>query len=83
MGQDGGRFLPGSGVVTVGDIKGVIIAAYGELEAAGLVQNSAAFAANLVVQQNATNPNRVDVLWPGTLINQLRTFALLAQFRLS
>ena len=37
---------------------------------------------NLIVEQNASNPNRVDCLWPGTLINQLRIFALLAQFRL-
>jgi phage tail sheath gpL-like len=46
------------------------------------VQNEAAFAAALVVQKNATNPNRVDVLWPGILIDRLDVFALLAQFRL-
>ena len=38
-------------------------------------------AKNIIVEQNAKNPNRVDVLWPGTLINQLRVFALLNQFR--
>ena len=35
----------------------------------------------IIVEQNAKNPNRVDVLWPGTLMNQLRIFALLNQFR--
>lgn len=83
LAADGTKFAPGSNVVTPNVIRADQIAAYKELERAGLVQNSAAFAAALIVQQNAQNPNRVDVLWPGTLINQLRIFALLAQFRLS
>ena len=82
LAADGTKFAPGSGVVTPNTIRADQIAAYQELERAGLVQNSAAFAQNLIVQQNASNPNRVDVLWPGTLINQLRIFALLAMFRL-
>ncbi|HGS7549232.1 TPA: phage tail protein, partial [Klebsiella quasipneumoniae subsp. similipneumoniae] len=48
----------------------------------GYAQDAEAFAKNIIVEQNASNPNRVDVLWPGTLINQLRIFALLNQFRL-
>lgn len=47
----------------------------------GYAQDKEAFAKNIIVEQNAKNPNRVDVLWPGTLINQLRVFALLNQFR--
>jgi len=39
-------------------------------------------AAGLIVEQNAKNPSRVDVLWDGVLINQLRIFAVLTQFRL-
>jgi phage tail sheath gpL-like len=35
------------------------------------------------VQLNSTNPNRVDVLWAGILIDRLDVFALLAQFRLA
>ena len=83
LAADGARLLPGSNVVTPSVIKADIIAAYRQLEAEGMVQDAAAFGAGLVVEKNATNPNRVDVLWPGVLINQLRTFALLAQFRLS
>lgn len=49
----------------------------------GLVQDSDVFAKGLIVERNTGNPNRVDALWPGILINQLRIFALLAQFRLS
>lgn len=82
LAADGTKFAAGSNVVTPNIIRADQVAAYKELERAGLVQNSAAFAQGLIVQQNASNPNRVDVLWPGTLINQLRIFALLAMFRL-
>ncbi len=82
LGADGGTYAPGSAIVTPSSIRADIIAAYQALEYDGYVQNSPAFAKGLIVQQNATNPNRVDVLWPGTLIDQLRVFALLAQFRL-
>ncbi|MGJ7611152.1 MULTISPECIES: phage tail sheath subtilisin-like domain-containing protein [unclassified Variovorax] len=82
LAADGTRFAAGSAIVTPNIIKMDQIAAYQELEYAGLVQRSDLFALNLIVQQNAQNPNRIDVLWPGTLIAQLRIFALLAQFRL-
>ena len=82
LAADGTRFAPGAAIVTPSIIRATLIAEYQSLEFQGMVQDSDAFAAGLIVQQNATNPNRVDVLWPGTLINQLRTFALLAQFRL-
>ena len=41
-----------------------------------------AFQANLLVERDANDPNRVNVLYPPDLINQLRVFAVLAQFRL-
>jgi phage tail sheath gpL-like len=53
------------------------------MEFEGYVQGSDIFAQAIVVEQDSSNPNRVNVLWPGVLINQLRIFALLAQFRLS
>lgn len=83
LAANGTRFTAGSAIVTPNIIKADLIAKYQELEDDGFVQNSAAFAQELIVEQNSTNPNRVDVLWPGTLIDQLRIFALLAQFRLS
>ena len=63
-------------------IKAELIAQYGVMEAAGLVENSAAFKANLIVERDADDANRVNVLFPPDLVNQLRVFALLAQFRL-
>lgn len=82
LAADGTRFAPGAAIVTPSMIKADLIAEFQALEYAGYVQNSAAFANALVVQINATNPNRIDVLWPGELIGQLRIFAVLAQFRL-
>jgi len=83
LAADGTRFAPGSNIVTPSVIKADIIARYQEQEFNGYVQKSKEFAQGLIVEQNATNPNRIDVLWPGTLIDQLRIFALLGQFRLS
>ena len=82
LAADGTRFAAGSGIVTPNMIRAELIAQYRELESRGIVQNADAFKAGLIVQQSTSNPNRVDVLWPGTLIDQLRIFAVLAQFRL-
>lgn len=82
LGKDGGRYAAGSSVVTPSIIKAELIASYQEMETAGMVQDSATFAAGLIVEQDSTNVNRINVLWPGELINQLRVLGLLAQFRL-
>lgn len=82
LAADGTRLAPNSNVVTPTIIKADVIAAYRALELAGFVQQSDAFAKALIVEKDATNPNRVNVLYPATLINQLRIFAALIQFRL-
>lgn len=82
LAANGTRFAQGSAIVTPNIIRSDVIAAYQELEFNGHVQDSDAFAKALIVEQNAENPNRIDVLWPGTLINQLNIFALMAQFKL-
>ncbi|WP_048994827.1 phage tail sheath subtilisin-like domain-containing protein [Burkholderia multivorans] len=80
LAADGTRVVPGTNVVTPSMIKADLIAQYRSLEENGYVQGSAVFAQGLIVQQNSTNPNRVDVLYPAILIDQLRIFALLMQF---
>ena len=82
LAANGTRFAAGSAIVTPNSIRAELIASYRQLEYDGFVQDGDAFKQGLIVEQNSSNPNRVDVLWPGTLINQLRIFALLAQFRL-
>lgn len=80
LAADGTRVQPGTNVVTPSTIKSDLIARYQTLERNGYVQGSAIFAQGLIVQQNSQNPNRVDVLYPAYLIDQLRIFALLMQF---
>lgn len=82
LAANGTRFAPGANVVTPNIIRADIIAYYRQLESQGFVQKSDVFAQGLIVQQNATNPSRVDVLFPATIVAQLRIFALLMQFRL-
>lgn len=82
LANDGTRFGAGQAIVTPKILRAELVAAYGELERNGLVENADAFAANLVVERDQNNPNRVNVLFPPDLVNQLRIFAVLAQFRL-
>lgn len=82
LADNGSKPAAGSNLVTPNTIKADIIALYRERTDAGFTQNADAFAAALVVQKNSVNPNRVDILWPGTPVNQMRTFATLVQFRL-
>ncbi|HHH0684251.1 TPA: phage tail sheath subtilisin-like domain-containing protein [Yersinia enterocolitica] len=82
LAADGTRFAPGSAIITPNIIRAELIAQYQTLEFNGYVQDAKGFAKGLIVEKNASNPNRVDVLWTGVLINQLRIFAVLNQFRL-
>jgi phage tail sheath gpL-like len=82
LADDGTRFGPGQAIVTPGIIKGELIAEYADDMWNGLVENITAFKANLLVERDPNNPNRVNVLYGPDLINQLRIFAVLAQFRL-
>ena len=82
LAADGTRFAAGSAIVTPAIIRAAIINQARSLESQGYLQNIEGFKQELVVEQNKTNPNRVDVLYPPTLVAQLRIFAVLAQFRL-
>lgn len=82
LANDGTRFGPGQAIVTPKIIKAELIAQYDADEFLGLVENVIEFKNHLIVERNAENPNRVDVLYPPDLVNQLRIFAVLAQFRL-
>ncbi|WP_188260869.1 phage tail sheath subtilisin-like domain-containing protein [Azospirillum tabaci] len=82
LANDGTSFGAGQAIVTPKIIRAELIAQYSEMESLGLVENMAAFKANLVVERDSTDPNRINVLYPPDLVNQLRVFAVLAQFRL-
>lgn len=82
LANDGTRFGAGQAIVTPSVVRGEILSEYAALEELGIVENAKAFAKYLIVERNATDPNRLDVLYPPDLVNQLRIFAVLAQFRL-
>lgn len=82
LAANGTVLAPGVPIVTPDDIRADLIAQYKQLEYGGYVQESDEFAAGLIVQQNANNPNRVDVMYDPTLMNQLNVLALLFQFQL-
>jgi len=63
------------GIVTAKILKAEIVHVYVELENAGLVENSDAFADALLVERSA-DPNRVNAYVPGDVVNQFRVFAM-------
>lgn len=81
LANNGTRFGPGQAIVTPNTLKAELIREYGDMILDGLVENMDAFKAALTVQRSTSNPRRVEVLYPPDLINPLRIFALLAQFR--
>jgi len=82
LADDGTRFGAGQAIVTPSVIKAELVAEYTLDEFNGLVENSQAFKAHLIVERDPNDPNRVNVLYPPDLVNQLRVFAVLNQFRL-
>ena len=82
LADDGTRFGAGQAIVTPKIIKAELIAQYRADEFLGRVENARHSRRNLIVERDPNDPNRVNVLYPPDLINQLRIFAVLAQFRL-
>lgn len=81
LARAGTRLAPGTGVVTTDSMLADMVGHYRELEYLGRAQNADLFEQNAVLVQDPNNPNRVNFLWAGTLMDQLNVFATLAQFR--
>ena len=82
LANDGTRFGAGQAIVTPSVVRGEILSEYAAMEEMGIVENAKEFAKHLIVERDANDPNRLNVLYPPDLVNQLRVFAVLAQFRL-
>lgn len=82
LADDGTPFGYGQAIVTPRIIRAELVAAYSELISQGIAENMQAFKAYLIVERDANDPNRINVLLPPDLINQLRIFAMLVEFRL-
>lgn len=82
LADDGTRYGAGQAIVTPNVIRGELIAEYARMEEAGVVENAEMFKKYLIVERPESDPNRINVLLPPDVVNQLRVFAVLAQFRL-
>lgn len=82
LANDGTRFGPGQPVITPSIAKAEAISLFGEWERAGLVEGVDQFTRDLVIERNASNPNRIDCLLPPDLVNQLLNVAAQIQFLL-
>lgn len=82
LADDGTKFGIGQKIVTPSIIKAELLAEYSGAVTDGLAENYDAFKANLSVVRDPDIPTRLNVIYPPDLVNGLRTFAVLAQFRL-
>ncbi len=82
LANDGTRVGPGQSVVTPNTIKAEAVSKFREWERAGLVEDFDQYKRDMIVQRNASDPNRLDVLLPPNLINGLRVVATQIAFRL-
>ena len=83
LARNGFPAKPGQNVTTPNIVKGYIVGLYRGWLAAGLVEDVDTFAELLVVEINGSDPNRLDILLPPDLINQLRVTAVKLQFHLN
>ena len=82
LATDGTRYGIGQPVVTPVVMKAEAVVKAREWEEIGLVENIDDFKANLIGERNISDPNRLDMLLPPDLVNQLRIVANKIQFRL-
>lgn len=82
LADDGTRFGPGQPVMTPKVAKAELVARFILWEEAGLVEGREQFKADLFVERDGTDKDRLNAIIPPDIINQLRVFAGLVQFRL-
>lgn len=80
LGNDGTMFGRGQAVMTPKLARAEAISWFREKEEQGLVEGFAQFKRDLVVERNASDPNRLDFLLPPDLINALIVTAAQFQF---
>lgn len=82
LAKDGTRFGPGQAVMTPKVAKAECFTIFEEWELKGLVEGFAQFKNDLIVEINASNPNRLDIRMSPDLINQLSVLGTQIQFLL-
>lgn len=82
LASDGTLFGEGQAIVTPRIIRAELVALFALWEERGLVEGREQFKADLIVERDADDPNRVNALIPPDVVNQFRVFAGQVQFRL-
>jgi phage tail sheath gpL-like len=80
LADDGTSYGPGQAIVTPKTLRAELVALAKEWAQAGLVENLDQYKAELTVERDAVDRNRVNILVPPDLVNQLRIFAAQVQF---
>ena len=80
LASDGTRFGQGQAIVTPKVVKAELVTLFEDWEFIALVEGADQFASDLIVERNSSDPNRLDVLLPPDLVNQLRVTAIQIQF---
>lgn len=81
LADDNVRVTPGQAVVTPSIMKAAIIGrAKLWNQDLAIIEDFELFKSDLIVERNASDPNRLDVLMTPDLVNQLRQTAVMAQF---
>lgn len=82
LANDGTAYGAGQAIVTPKVMKAEAVAWFRMMEERGLVENIDQFKADLIIERNASDPNRLDMYMPPDLVNQLRVVAVQLGFRL-
>jgi len=81
LAMDSTPLPPGAAIARPKDIAATLRGVYQQEIDDGLMEDFAGYAATLFVEIDAANPNRVNVVDHPNLVNQLRVFANLVQFK--
>lgn len=82
LANDGTRFGEGQAIVTPKIMKAEIISRFREWEELGLVEGADQFKEQLIVERDESDPNRLNMMLPPDLVNQLRVTAVKIGFLL-
>ncbi len=81
LAMDSQPLSPGQALARPKDIESTMRAVYQREVDQGLMEDFEGYAASLFVEIDPTNPNRINVVDQPNLVNQLRVFANLVQFK--
>ena len=79
--NDGLPIPAGANIINPSIIRGELIALFGEWQDAGLVEDIDQYKSELVVERNASDPDRVDAVLSPNIINNLLAFAAKISFK--